>query len=89
MPKILVQDAQDERVEVIKIRAKEIIDQWLEECATELAEKESDTPVSEGTVMAAYMTAAYSIYHNLSKYVREEGGAVYALPQDDTDPEGN
>ena len=86
MAKIEVQDA--ERVEDIKTRAKEIISVWLDECTDEALEKEPDVHISDSVTMAAYMTAAYSVYHNLVKYVQEGGGVVYPLPFDgSSDPE--
>ena len=36
--------------------------------------------------MAAYMTAAYSLYHNMTKIVRENGGEVYPISPDIPNP---
>jgi hypothetical protein len=36
--------------------------------------------------MAAYMTAAYSFYHHVSKAVETLGGTVYPVPQDVPEP---
>ena len=87
MSKIEVHDGTSVRVEAIKFRAMEILDKLLDECAEELATKEPDIPVSEGITLAAWMTAAYSLYYNLANTVRKNGGTVYPMPTDSSDSE--
>jgi hypothetical protein len=86
MSKILVHDVTTDRVVAIKARAQEILAEMIEQCTDELIEREPHVSPSEGITMAAYMTAAYSFYHHVSKAVETLGGTVYPVPQDTPEP---
>ena len=70
------------RLPEIREKAMEMLDQWVDEFIDELnaEEGELEDKVDHGIVLAAWMTATYSMYRHVRSLV-EKHGQVVEIPE--------